>query len=84
MKLLLRYHTAIGPRTIIAEIGDEATAQAIRAAHQASGEDAALVEEMPRLSLQDHMVRHRRRVERAALKLIASDPKVTPIKRDKA
>ena len=81
MKLLLRYHTALGPRTIISEVTDEATAQAVRAAHEALGETASLVEEMPRLSMQAHMNRHRKQQKRAALRLIASDPKVTPLKR---
>lgn len=83
MKLLLHYRTALGPRTIIAEVSDEATAQAVRAAHQALGEGASLVEEMPRMSLKAYIAAHRKKQERVKLKVIESDPKVTSIKRPK-
>ncbi len=55
MKCLLHFMTAIGPRTIVAEVGDQATAQAVVNAHIAEGNLACLVEEMPRISLKDHM-----------------------------
>lgn len=79
MKLLLRYRTSLGPRTVIAEIADEATAWAVQCAHAALGEESALVEEMPRISLSDHIAAHAKRRDKAALRLIASDPKVAQI-----
>lgn len=82
-KLLLHYRTTLGSRTVVAEIGDEATAQAVRAAHQALGEACALVEEMPRLSMADHLAKHRKKVARAKLRVIQAAPNVTPLRRAK-
>lgn len=79
-KLLLHYRTTLGPRTIIAEVADRETASAVMNAHLALGENASLCSEMPRLSMRDHQARRRKSREKAALKVIASDPKVTPIR----
>ena len=81
MKILLHYKTTLGPRTIVAEVGDVQTAWAVTSAHQALGEQAALVEEMPRISMQDHLAKHKRRKARPALKVIEIAPNVVGIKR---
>lgn len=83
MKLLLRYGTTIGPRTVIAEIADRETAQAVRAAHQAAGEEAELVEEMPRISMKDHLIRHRKQIARASKLKTRILTNIIPIKRGK-
>ncbi len=83
MKLILNYRTALGPRTIIAEVADLSTAHAVRSAHQALGEDASLVEEMPRLSMAEHLAKHKKRNVRAKIKLIEAFPNVTTLKRRK-
>jgi hypothetical protein len=85
MKILLRFATAIGPRTIVAEIGDRETAQAIVNSHVAANfaatEPAAhLVDEMPRLSLKAHMAKHKR----ARVKVVSALPaNVTPMRKAK-
>ncbi len=79
MKLLLRYMTLLGPRTVIAEVADTNTAWAIQSAHMAMGGEATLCEEMPRLSLATHLEKHRRRI-----KLVPSNTTVMPLKRPKA
>lgn len=61
-KLQLHYRTVLGARTVVVEIKDVGTAIAILNAHQALGEDACLMEEIPRYSLEQHMDRHRSRV----------------------
>jgi hypothetical protein len=84
LKLLLRYRTSLGPRTIIAEIGDAATAQAVCNAHLALGEEAALCDESTRFSLKDNRAKPRRKRDRAALKVVSSLPEnVTPIAKAK-
>lgn len=72
-KLLLHYRTTLGPRTIIAEIGDNATARAVLNAHQGFGEQAALVEEVPRHSLSEHLARHKRKQAKAALRALPAN-----------
>jgi hypothetical protein len=84
MKILLHFMTAIGPRTIVVEIGDRATAQAVVNAHLGLGELASMVEEMPRLSLKDHMAKHKRAKGRAEkLKVITTPSNVTPLRKGK-
>jgi len=83
MKALLHFRTDLGPRTIVAEIGDYETARAVVNAHLASGEQASLCDEMPRLSMKDHLARHNRAKAKAALRVITADPKVTSIRKAK-
>lgn len=84
MKVLLHFATAIGPRTIVSEVGDAMTAQAIVNAHLALGEMASIVEEMPRLSLKDHMAKHKRAKGRASkLTVITTPSNVTPLRKGK-
>lgn len=81
MKLLLCFRTELGPRTVVAEIGDRATAQAIVNAQLALGEGASLVDEMPRLSVKAHMAKHKRAMAKAAREPTTVAPgNVTPIK----
>lgn len=81
-KLLLHYQTSLGPRTIIAEVADRDSAQAVCNAHLALGERASLVEEMPRLSIKDHMAKHKRTQARAKkLTVIEQPSNVTPIRK---
>lgn len=82
MKLLLHYVTAIGPRTIIAEVADTESAQAVCNAHLALGENAALVEEMPRLSMKGQMAKLKR--AHAKLKVITRPDNVTSIRQVRA
>lgn len=83
MKALLHFRTALGPRTIVAEIGDAETARAIVNAQLANGEQASLVEEMPRISMKQHMASHKRK--RAKIKLVSSTPSnVLSIRKAKA
>ncbi len=79
MKLLLRYITLLGPRTVIAEVADTNTAWAIQSAHMAMGGESSLCEEMPRLSLATHLEKHRRRI-----KLVPADNKVMRLERPKS
>ena len=81
MMLLLNFATAIGSRTVVVELGDAESARAILCAHQALGGYAALVEEVPRLSMQDHLAKHRRKQARAAIKAVEAVPNVAPFKR---
>jgi hypothetical protein len=74
MKALLHFTTTIGPRTVVAEIGDQVTAQAVINAHLASGELAQLVAEMPRLSLKDHMTKHKRAMAKGMVKIASVTP----------
>ena len=67
----------------MAAVSDAATAQAVRSAHEGLGEAAALVEEMPRVSLADHLVKHRKRQARAVLKAVEAVPNVSPMRRRK-
>jgi hypothetical protein len=53
-------------------------------AHLGLGELASLVEEMPRLSLKDHMAKHKRAKGRAEkLKVISTPSNVTPLRKGK-
>lgn len=80
MKAILRYRTALGARSIIAELGDADTARAIVNAHLALGEYGELVEEMPRMSLKQHMASHKRK--RAKIKLVSTlADNVTPLRK---
>jgi len=74
MKVLLRFSTAIGPRTVVVEIGDRDSAQAIVNAHLASEQLAHLVEEMPRISMKDHMAKHKRAKARSKIKVASVTP----------
>lgn len=81
MKALLHFRTDLGPRTVVAEIGDAVSARAIVNAHLALGEQASLVEQMPRLSMAEHLARHAKKRQRTALKLASVLPaNVTPIR----
>jgi hypothetical protein len=83
-KVLLHFRTELGPRTIIAEIGDASTARAIVNAHLANGEGAALVEEMPRTSLKDHMTKHKKALAKAAkLTVVPRADNVHPLRKAK-
>lgn len=85
MKVLLYFATALGQRTIVAEIGDAATARAVVNAHLALGENAAVVEEMPRTSLRDHMAKHKKAMTKAARAKPTELPSnVTPLKKNRA
>lgn len=90
MKALFRFSTVLGPRTLIAEIGDRATAQAVVNAHLALVDSemldcpsASLVEEMPRLSIKTHMAKHKRTKAKAARQaaVVATSANVTPIRK---
>lgn len=84
MKALLHFTTALGPRTVVVEIGDDQTARAIVNAHLASGEQASLMDEMPRLSMKDHMAKHKRAKARAAkLTVVPRADNVTPLRKAK-
>ena len=90
MKLTLRFNTTIGPRVGVLEVSDEITASAILNAHLGQNGEAddevpcgAIRMEVPRLSLRDHLSRHKRRQERAGLALVQADPKVTRLRRPK-
>jgi hypothetical protein len=74
MKALLHFATALGARTVVAEIGDVDTAQAVVNAHMASGGRASLVEEMPRVSLKDHMTKHKRAMAKTKVKVVSVTP----------
>jgi hypothetical protein len=79
MRLMLNFVTALGGRTVIAEVADAETAWAIANAHMATGGNASLLEEIPRQSLKDHMAKNRR--PRRKLKVIARPENVFSIKR---
>lgn len=80
-KVLLHFCTEIGPRTVVAEISDAATARAVVNAHLAVGELASLVEEMPRLSVKD-LVAKRKRVMARDIKMVSIPAlNVTPIRK---
>lgn len=88
MKLTLRFQTNIGPRVGVLEVSDEITAKAILNSHLGqNGEPddeipcGALRDEMPRLSLSNHLAKHRKSREKAALKIIASDPKIAAFRK---
>ncbi len=62
MKLLIRYDTSLGPRTVVVEAGDPVMAMAVANAHRTLGGYAECVEEIPRYSLKSHMLRHKKRI----------------------
>lgn len=59
MKMLLRFSTEIGPRTLVAEASDAPTAAAIVNAHRALGEYAEMLSEGVKYDLAAHMKKHR-------------------------
>ena len=59
-KCLFHWRTTAGPRTVIVEISDAATAQHIVNAHLALGEQASLGPEATRVDLKAHLARHRK------------------------
>lgn len=82
-KCLFHWRTALGPRTVIAEISDPVSAQACINAHLALGEMASICPEATRVNLKSHLAAHTRSRERAKIKLVASDPKVVAIRKAK-
>jgi hypothetical protein len=80
-KVLLHFMTELGPRTLVVEIGDAATARAVVNTHLAAGSQASVVEEMPRMSLKGHMAKHRRAKARAVKVKLPAASNVTPMKK---
>lgn len=81
-KLLLRFTTNMGPRTIVSEITDDLAARAALNSHLALGEYGELVDESPRMSLRDHMAKHRRAMARSKIKVVSTRPSnVTPLRK---
>ncbi len=81
-KCLFHWRTALGPRTVIVEISDPETAQAVINAHLALGENASRCSEMPRLSLSDHIAQHKRKQKRARSKAVPA-PNVLPLRKQR-
>lgn len=79
MKILIRYETPdLGPRVLVVEGGDKATATAIMNAHLAlyprndvldlESPPAVLLEEAGRFDMRQHLRRHKAKLAKAALK----------------
>ena len=69
MKVMMRYDTDLGPRTVVVEVGEPETARAIAESHRflcgtehAESPEAFCLEEVPRASLKSHMQRHKVRM----------------------